>query len=150
MSKLGPALDVEDRYEAHRRATLLVSFLACFALQASTGAGQTVGTMTGAINGAVIDSTSAVLPGVTIVISSAALMGTRTTLTIGDERMADMSCATFVRSRSRQLTHLGRAGRRRKPLCVAPGKIEHRRSRDEPITSVERCTRAASVGQWPR
>ena len=55
--------------------------LACFALQASTGAGQTVGAMTGAINGTVTDSTGAVLPGVTIVISSAALMGTRTTVT---------------------------------------------------------------------
>ena len=37
--------------------------------------------MTGAINGTVTDSTGAVLPGVTIVISSAALMGTRTTVT---------------------------------------------------------------------
>ena len=37
--------------------------------------------MTGAINGTVTDSTRAVLPGVTIVISSAALMGTRTTVT---------------------------------------------------------------------
>ena len=37
--------------------------------------------MTGAINGTVTDSTSAVLPGVTIVISSATLMGTRTTVT---------------------------------------------------------------------
>ncbi len=81
----------------------LVSFLACFALPASTGArlcfassrlaeapaessraeaaAQTVGAMTGAINGTVTDSTGAVLPRVTIVISSAALMGTRTSVT---------------------------------------------------------------------
>jgi hypothetical protein len=39
--------------------------------------------MTGAINGTVTDRTRALLPGVTIVISSAALMGTRTTLTNG-------------------------------------------------------------------
>ena len=81
MCRLGRAFDVEDRHEGYRRTILLVSFLACFALQASTGAGQTVGAMTGAINGTVTDSTSAVLPGVTIVISSAALMGTRTTVT---------------------------------------------------------------------
>ena len=81
MYLLEPALDVEDRPEGYRRAVLLVSFLACFALHASTGAGQTVGAMTGAINGTVTDSTSAALPGVTIVISSAALMGTRTTVT---------------------------------------------------------------------
>ena len=37
--------------------------------------------MTGAIHGTVTDSTGAVLPGVTIVISSAALMGTRSTVT---------------------------------------------------------------------
>jgi hypothetical protein len=63
------------------RAIFLVSFLACFAFGASNGASQTAGTMTGAINGSVTDSTAAVLPGVTIVISSAALMGTRTTVT---------------------------------------------------------------------
>ena len=64
-----------------RGATFLVSLLACFALHASSGAGQTVGAMTGAINGTVTDGTGAVLPGVTIVISSAALMGARSTLT---------------------------------------------------------------------
>ena len=37
--------------------------------------------MTGAITGTVTDNTGAVVPGVTIVISSAALMGTRTTVT---------------------------------------------------------------------
>jgi hypothetical protein len=78
---LVPALDVEDRHERYRRAILLVSFLACFALQAATGAGQTVGAMTGAINGTVTDRTSAALPGVAIAISSAALMGTRTPVT---------------------------------------------------------------------
>ena len=103
MCRLGPALDVEDRREGYRRTILLVSFLVCLALHASTGArlcfassrfaealaessraeaaGQTVGAMTGAINGTVTDSTGAVLPLVTIVISSAALMGTRTTVT---------------------------------------------------------------------
>ena len=81
MRRFGP-VDVEDRHEGCRRAILSsVSFIVCFALQASTGAGQTVGAMTGAINGTVTDSTGAVLPGVTIVISSDALMGTRTTVT---------------------------------------------------------------------
>jgi hypothetical protein len=84
MCRLEPALDVEERPEGYRPTILLVSFLACFALHASTAAGQTVGAMTGAINGAVTDSTSAALPRVTIVISSAALMGTRTTVTNGE------------------------------------------------------------------
>ncbi len=73
--------DPESSVQSLCPAVLLVSFLACCVLHASTGAGQTVGTMTGAINGSVADSTHAVLPGVTIVISSAALMGTRTTRT---------------------------------------------------------------------
>jgi hypothetical protein len=81
MCRLEPALDVEERPEGYRPTILLVSFLACFALHASTSGSQTVGAMTGAINGTVTDNTGAVLPNVTIVISSAALMGTRTTVT---------------------------------------------------------------------
>ncbi len=81
MCRLGRACHVEDRPEGFRRAIFVVSFLACFALHASTGAGQTVGAMTGAIHGTVTDSTGAALPGVAIVISSAAFMGTRSTVT---------------------------------------------------------------------
>lgn len=44
-------------------------------------AAQTVGTATGAVDGTATDHTAAALPGVTITISSAALMGTRTTTT---------------------------------------------------------------------
>ena len=66
------------------RRSWLSRFLACFTLHASATAGQTVGAMTGAINGTVTDNTRAVVPGVTIVISSAALMGTRTTVTNGE------------------------------------------------------------------
>jgi hypothetical protein len=84
MCSLGSGLDVEDRPEGYQRTILLVSFLACFAVHPSTSAGQTVGAMTGAINGTVTDSTGAVLPLVSIVISSAALMGTRTTVTNGE------------------------------------------------------------------
>jgi hypothetical protein len=75
------ATDVENLHDGYRPAILLVSFLVCFALQTSTGAGQTVGAMTGTIHGTVTDSTGAVLPGVTIVISSTVLMGTRSTVT---------------------------------------------------------------------
>jgi hypothetical protein len=82
--RLEPALDVENRPKNHRRPSLLALSLACLALHASTAAGQTAGAMTGAINGTVTDNTSAVLPGVTIVVSSAALMGTRTTVTNGE------------------------------------------------------------------
>jgi hypothetical protein len=60
-----------------RRDIPLVLLAACFLLQASTAAGQTVGATTGAINGTVTDHTGAVLPGVTIVISSDALMGNK-------------------------------------------------------------------------
>lgn len=84
MCRLEPALAIEDRHAGHAPAVLLVSFLACVALHASTAAGQTVGALTGAINGTVTDGIGAVLPGVTIVISSAALMGTRTTATDRD------------------------------------------------------------------
>jgi hypothetical protein len=72
-------VDITGRHEGCRRAILVISFLVCFPLQAS--AGQTVGAMTGAIDGTASDSTEAVLRNVTIVISSAALMGTRTTVT---------------------------------------------------------------------
>ena len=81
VEQMSPPSSVRAECRLRRRATLLVSFLACFALQASSGAAQTVGAMTGAINGTVTDSTGAVLPGVAIVISSAALMGTRSTVT---------------------------------------------------------------------
>ena len=56
MCRLGPALDVEERPEGYHRLMILpVSFLACFALHASTSTGQTVGAMTGAVNGTVTD-----------------------------------------------------------------------------------------------
>jgi hypothetical protein len=63
------------------RSTILVSVVACFSLQASTAAGQTVGAATGAISGKVTDVTGAVRAGVTIVVSSEALIGNRGTLT---------------------------------------------------------------------
>ena len=44
-------------------------------------ASQTVGTMTGAITGKVTDNTTAVLPGVTIVVSGDAIIGNRGTRT---------------------------------------------------------------------
>ena len=55
--------------------------------QAITCAGQTVGTTTGAITGKVTDTTGAVLPGVTVTISSDAIIGNqgkRTAATGGD------------------------------------------------------------------
>jgi hypothetical protein len=70
------ATGVEHRHdEGCRPAVVLVAFLVCFAFHTSAGAGQTVGAMTGAIHGRVIDSTGAVLPGLTVAISGAALMG---------------------------------------------------------------------------
>ena len=77
--------DVENPHEGCRPAILLVSFLVCFALQTSTGAGQTVAT-TGAISGKVTDSTGAGLPAVAVATSSDALMGSRTAVTGADGR----------------------------------------------------------------
>ena len=78
-------VDVADRHGGCRRAILFsVSFIVCFALQAATSVGQTVGAITGAITGTATDTTGAVLPGVTVVASSDAVIGnrgTRTTLT---------------------------------------------------------------------
>lgn len=84
MYGLEPPLERDDRPAGYWRAGLVFSLLTCFALHASTGAAQTVAATTGAINGAVTDSTRAVLPDVTVVLTSVALMGTRTTKTNGD------------------------------------------------------------------
>ena len=81
------ALDVDDRDEGYRRTILVVSFLVCFVLLASRGSGQTVGAITGTINGTVTDTTGAILAGVTVVASSDAVIGNkgkRTTVANGD------------------------------------------------------------------
>jgi hypothetical protein len=51
---------------------------------ASAAVAQTVSTTTGAINGKVADATGAVLPGVTVTISSPSMQGTRTDTTAED------------------------------------------------------------------
>jgi hypothetical protein len=48
---------------------------------ALTGAAQTIGSTTGAVNGNVTDTTKAVLPGVTVTVSGPAVMGALTTVT---------------------------------------------------------------------
>ena len=58
-----------------------MAILSCVLLGASAHAGQLAGDTTGAIRGTVADRTGAALPGVTIVISSGALMQTRTAVT---------------------------------------------------------------------
>jgi outer membrane receptor protein involved in Fe transport len=63
-----------------RVAALLVLVLG---ISAHTVA-QTVSSTTGAINGTVTDSTKAVLPGVTVTLSGAAVMGVRSTVTDAD------------------------------------------------------------------
>lgn len=65
----------------HRVA--LVATILLVTLSASTFA-QTVTDSTGAINGTVTDSTQGILPGVTVTLSSTALMGTQTS--VSDER----------------------------------------------------------------
>src|ERR1041384_1045806 len=60
-------------------ASLVVGLLGGPAITA-----QTVSSTTGAINGKVTDNTIAVLPGVTVTISSPSMMGTRTTATSVD------------------------------------------------------------------
>jgi hypothetical protein len=66
------------------RGILPIVLAACCVLPASRAHAQTVGAGTGVINGTITDGTGAVLPGVTIRISSQALIGdegTRVTLT---------------------------------------------------------------------
>jgi Carboxypeptidase regulatory-like domain len=58
-----------------RRNTLLICLVACAFLQESVEAGQAVDTTTGAINGKVTDESGGVLPGVTITVSSEAVIG---------------------------------------------------------------------------
>jgi hypothetical protein len=84
MCRLRSAFLVDVRNAEHRRAIRLASAAACFALHASLVTAQTVGALTGAINGSVSDTTGAALPRVTIVVSGASLMGTRTTVTNTD------------------------------------------------------------------
>ncbi len=60
----------------HRRILFLLLVLALSPVPAVFG--QTVSATTGAINGKVTDTTGAILPGVTVTISSASMQGTRT------------------------------------------------------------------------
>ena len=81
------ALVVQYKDEGYRRTILLASFLVCFVLQPSSGTGQTVGAITGVINGTVTDTSGAILPGVMIVASSDAVIGNkgkRTTVANGN------------------------------------------------------------------
>jgi len=64
-----------------RRGGLLTVFVLSVLVRASAHAAQTVGAAMGAIDGTVTDRTGAVLPAVTIDVSGAALMGTRTEVT---------------------------------------------------------------------
>jgi hypothetical protein len=58
----------------------------CVSLATSSGAAQSVGTATGGIDGAVTDHTGALRPGVAVTIASAAMMGTRATVTSAEGR----------------------------------------------------------------
>src|SRR5262249_51236492 len=53
----------------------------CVLVFSSAAAAQTTSATTGAMNGIVTDNTKAVLPGVTVTITSPAMMGTRTDVT---------------------------------------------------------------------
>src|SRR5690349_14882191 len=62
----------------------LVPFAIVLAVLARSADAQTTSSTTGAINGRVADKTSAVMPGVTVTIASASMMGTRTAVTSED------------------------------------------------------------------
>jgi hypothetical protein len=66
------------------RLDVLPVAVLCLVLLAPVARGQTVSATTGAINGRVVDNTGAVLPGVTVTISSPAMMGVRTATTNED------------------------------------------------------------------
>ncbi|HKB13870.1 MAG TPA: carboxypeptidase-like regulatory domain-containing protein, partial [Vicinamibacterales bacterium] len=65
----------------HSQVSVLV-FVFLFAAVAASG--QTVSTTTGAINGKITDTSNAVMPGVTVTISSPSMQGTRTDTTGAD------------------------------------------------------------------
>ncbi len=69
-----------------QRQAFAALFFATLLAPPTASAGQTVGTATGSIVGAVRDTTGALLPDVQITVSSDALMGTRTTLSGADGR----------------------------------------------------------------
>ena len=66
------------------RHALAACFVAALLSGPICASGQTVGTTTGAIVGTASDTTGAVLPHVTVTISSDAIMGVRTTSTAAD------------------------------------------------------------------
>ena len=72
--------------------------VACALLCPSAVTAQTVSTATGVIAGAVTDSTGALLPRVVVTLSSAALMGSRTTRTTdaGLFRIAALPPGTYT------------------------------------------------------
>src|SRR5262245_47810162 len=59
----------------------VLSILIALLCMSAAAAAQTTSSTTGAINGKVTDRTNAVLPGVTVTISSPSMMGTRTAVT---------------------------------------------------------------------
>ena len=66
------------------RPPVLSAFLLVLLFPAVSGFAQSVSATTGSINGKVADSTGAVLPGVSVTISSPAMQGTRTAATSED------------------------------------------------------------------
>jgi outer membrane receptor protein involved in Fe transport len=76
-------LRVMMREGAMHRCTFCLALLLAGGM-ASSSFGQAVSSATGAINGRVTDTTQAVMPGVTVTITSPALMGTRTAVTDAD------------------------------------------------------------------
>ena len=76
-----PTPSALERLRSTRIGRLAWIAVACPLLCPSAVTGQTVSTATGVIAGTVSDPTRAVLPGVTVTLSSAALMGTRTART---------------------------------------------------------------------
>ena len=69
-----------ELHMAHR-CTLVTALAGCLLAGGVPGAAQTVGATTGAVNGKVTDGTGGLLPGVIVVTSGGAMMGTRTTVT---------------------------------------------------------------------
>jgi hypothetical protein len=67
-----------------RPVQILSASMALFVVTCGIAAGQSVSETTGAINGRVADSSGAVLPGVTVTISSPSMQGVRTAVTTED------------------------------------------------------------------
>jgi len=86
-SRVGRCIDVRSLFSRriwHMRPWIFAIVVVLALTRAPESFAQTVGGTTGSISGKVTDTSAAVLPGVSVAISSPSMQGTRTAVTAGD------------------------------------------------------------------